>query len=160
MVTNPPSSRPSPFQGDAAANASKAKGPTSPTAVAPPLDWSRVVRRSLRGRYAITFAVAGAAAGTGAAIGWKQTKSLYRSEGMVRIASVTPAVIKSTDQTQPIPMFDSFTQAQGELITSRTVLEPAMNQQIWTTASLADIRPSLEELAGNLKVEVKPRSEN
>ena len=85
--------------------------------------WARIVHRALRGRYRTTAVIALAAASIGALGGWRWMGSYYRSEGMVRIASSLPPVIQETDQTRTIPMFDSFMQAQQEMVTSRTVLE-------------------------------------
>src|ERR1700683_95739 len=86
-------------------------------------DVARLILRALRGRYRLTLMLALLAGTIGAAIGWFWAGPLYRSEGMVRIASALPAVIQQTDQNQPIPMFESFMQAQQELVTSRNVLD-------------------------------------
>jgi Mrp family chromosome partitioning ATPase len=123
-------------------------------------DWTRQVHRALRGRYRFTFIIASLIAVIGFSIGWEWTGLQYRSEGMVRIASVLPPVLKATDQNQAIPMFDSFIQAQQELVTSRTVLEAAAKDPSWTTPSLAPYRLTVDELASGLKVDVRAKSEN
>ncbi|HEY1922506.1 MAG TPA: division plane positioning ATPase MipZ, partial [Tepidisphaeraceae bacterium] len=85
---------------------------------------------------------------------------LYHSEGMVRIAWVLPTVLEQTDQNQPIPMFDSFMQAQQELLTSRAMLEAALRDPMWVARGIGNRRPKVPAMAVNLKVDVKPRSEN
>lgn len=120
----------------------------------------RSVHRALRGRYRLTIAIASLMTVIGFSVGWEWVGLLYRSDGMVRIASALPPVVKQTDQNQPIPMFDSFIQAQQELITSRSVLEDAMRDEIWNTPSVAGGRLSVSELAAGLKVEVRGKSEN
>ncbi len=123
-------------------------------------DWMRQFHRALRGRYQFTFIIAFFIAVIGFSTGWQWAGLLYRSDGMVRIASALPPVLKQTDQNQPIPMFDSFIQAQQELVTSRAVLEEAAKDPLWTTSPLAHQRLSVEDLAAGLKVEARAKSEN
>jgi Mrp family chromosome partitioning ATPase/glycosyltransferase involved in cell wall biosynthesis len=123
-------------------------------------DISRLIWRALRGRYQLTILLALVAAGAGAAAGWVWAGPLYLSDGMVRIASALPAVIQQTDQNQPIPMFESFMQAQQELVTSRFVLDKVVQDPAWESGGLRNHRPTIEALAGGLKVEVRPKSEN
>jgi Mrp family chromosome partitioning ATPase len=142
-------------------------GAPGPNAVAPAggigvtsLDWARVLHRGLRGRYRLAIGLALVFAVVGATVGWRWAGPLYRSEGMVRIASAMPAVLQPTDQNQPIPMFESFIQAQQGVVTSRPVLEGALNDPIWNASGVAGRRPSIEEMSEKLKVEIRPRSEN
>src|ERR1700733_12468837 len=86
-------------------------------------DWSRVVHRALRGHYQRTMGLAVLLGMIGAAVGWLMAGPLYRSEGMVRIASALPAVLAPTDENQPIPMFQSFIQAQQGIVSSRQVFK-------------------------------------
>ena len=57
-------------------------------------------------------------------------------------------------------MFDSFMQAQHEMVLSGTVMEEARKDPAWSASAIAGRRPSVEEMANQLKVEVKPKSEN
>src|SRR3954463_1759999 len=135
-----------------ARNGEAAGGAASPNSAS---DWARLVHRALRGRYRFTVLLVLLAAGIGTAIAWQLAGPLFRSEGMVRIASALPAVIKETDQNRPIPMFDSFIQAQQEMVTSRAVLEAAVQDEAWRTVPMTEKKPSVEDLAMRLKAEVK-----
>jgi Mrp family chromosome partitioning ATPase/glycosyltransferase involved in cell wall biosynthesis len=124
------------------------------------MDINRMIYRALRGRYRLTLVLALIVGGAAAAAGWIWAGPLYLGDGMVRIASALPTVIQQTDQNQPIPMFESFMQAQQELVTSRFVLEKVEQDPIWNTPALSRNRPSIAALAAGLKVDVRPRSEN
>src|SRR4051812_41398436 len=143
--------------------AANTTAPSVPANAAPAngaADWARMAHRALRGRYRLTVSAMLMASTAGVIGAWKLAGPSYRSDGMVRIASALPAVIKETDQNKPIPMFDSFIQAQQEMVTSRAVLDDAMQDPIWRNVPMQEKRPSIEEMAIRLKVEVKPRSEN
>ncbi len=137
-----------------------ASGAGAPTRGDGSWDIVRIVTRTLRGRYRLTLVLFVLASGMGAAAGWSWAGPLYRSDGMVRITSALPAVLQQTDQNQPIPMFDSFMEAQQGLVTSRSLLEKAMQDPIWEAKGIGNNRPSVSDLAANLKVEVRAKSEN
>jgi Mrp family chromosome partitioning ATPase len=137
-----------------------ASGASAPTSVDGSWDVVRILSRTLRGRYRLTLILFLLATGIGAAAGWSWAGPLYRSDGMVRITSALPAVLQQTDQNQPIPMFESFMEAQQGLVTSRSLLEKATQDPIWNAKGMGNNRPSVSELAANLKVEVRSRSEN
>src|ERR1700728_31881 len=121
-------------------------------------DLLRMLGRTLRGRYWLTFALSLLIGGIGAGVGWFWAGPLYHSEGMVRIASALPAVLEPTDQNQPIPMFESFMQAQQELLTSRSLLEAALRDPMWDAKGIGNRRPTVPAMAVILKVEVRPKS--
>jgi Mrp family chromosome partitioning ATPase len=123
-------------------------------------DIVQILGRALRGRYLLAVVLSMLGAGIGATTGWYSAGPLYRSDGMVRIASVLPQVIQQNDQNQPIPMLESFMEAQQGLITSRSMLEKALKDPIWDQKGIGDERPSVSTLAANLQVEVRARSEN
>jgi polysaccharide biosynthesis transport protein len=135
-------------------------GAGAPTSADESWDIIRLLSRTLRGRYRLTFALSVVAAGIGAAAGWTCAGPLYRSDSMVRITSTTPAALQQNDQAQPIPMSDSFMEAQQGLITSRSLLEKAAADPIWESKGLGNNRPSVSEMAANLKVDVRAKSEN
>src|SRR3954447_14949302 len=91
----------------------------------------RIVRRALIGRYRIACWLGAAGACVGAAAGWFASPPLYRSEGLVRIASVLPPVMEETDQNRPMAMFDAYLQSQQLLLTSRGLLEAAVADPTW-----------------------------
>src|SRR3954451_16057344 len=81
--------------GSAVATDNQAAGAAAPNSAA---DWARMVHRALRGRYRLTVFLILLTGSMGAGIAWQLAGPLFRSEGMVRIASATPAVIKESDQ--------------------------------------------------------------
>ena len=137
-----------------------APGAGAPTSADESWDIIRLLSRTLRGRYRLTFVLSVLAAGIGAAAGWSSAGPLYRSDGMVRITTTTPAAIQQNDQAQPIPVSDSFMEAQQGLVTSRSLLEKAAADPIWDAKGLGNNRPSVSAMAANLKVDVRTRSEN
>jgi Mrp family chromosome partitioning ATPase/capsular polysaccharide biosynthesis protein len=132
----------------------------TPSHVDPSWDLVHILTRTLRGRYRLTFILCMVAGAVGAGVGWFWAGPLYRSDGMVRISSVLPSANPQSEQNQPIPMFESFMESQQGLITSRSLLEKALQEPIWDQKGIGAKRPSVPDLAANLKVEVRGRSEN
>src|SRR4051794_760415 len=77
-----------------------------------PFDPWRVVRRSLVGRYRFACWLGVWGAVVGCVLGWCSSPPVYRSEGLVRIASVLPQVMEETEQNRPMAMFDAYLQSQ------------------------------------------------
>jgi Mrp family chromosome partitioning ATPase/uncharacterized protein involved in exopolysaccharide biosynthesis len=123
-------------------------------------DLWRTVHRSLRGRYRITFLLATAGAVIGAWLGGMFGQRLYTATGLVRIASVMPAVMRETDQNRPIAMFEGYIQAQRDLIASPENIQAALDGPVWKRPSLARRAPSPEEFARGLKVETRQKSDH
>jgi polysaccharide biosynthesis transport protein len=123
-------------------------------------DLWRTVHRSLRGRYRITFLLATAGAMLGAWLGGMFGQRLYSATGLVRIASVMPAVMRETDQNRPIAMFEGYIQAQRDLIASPENIQAALEGSVWQRPSLAKRAPSAEEFARGLKVETRQKSDH
>ncbi len=123
-------------------------------------DLWRTVHRSLRGRYRITFLLATAGAVMGAWLGGMFGQRLYSATGLVRIASVLPAVMRETDQNRPIAMFEGYIQAQRDLIGSQENIQAALETAVWQRPSLARRAPTPEEFARGLKVETRQKSDH
>jgi Mrp family chromosome partitioning ATPase/uncharacterized protein involved in exopolysaccharide biosynthesis len=146
----------------AAASAEAAPALSRRAATALPSDLAgilRMVHRSLRGRYAVTVALMIACATAGGMAGWKLGRPVYRSEGLLRIAYSLPEVMQETDQNKPLAQFDAFMLSQRLLITSRRVIDMAIDDPIWQSMGLAKPQRPDRYFAEHLNVETKPRSE-
>jgi uncharacterized protein involved in exopolysaccharide biosynthesis len=126
-------------------------------------DWLgpyRSVHRALRGRYIVVILLALLGAGLGGFAGWKSQKPLYRSEGVIRIAYVTRPAMKETDVNGPVAMFEAFMQSQRLLLTSRRLLDLALQQPAWKATGLEASGALVEDFASNLKAEYLARTEH
>lgn len=154
-----PGSNPTSLKGDAPASCTTA----TPVAQSHALDPWAFLHRKLKGRYKLAVFLGVFTAAAGAFAGWRMTQPLFRAEGLVRIASTLPPVLVETDQNKPIPMFDSFLQAQQMTISSPPVARLAMetpqwqalNRRTWTATAAAGVQAFREQLA----VDVRPRSD-
>ena len=95
----------------------------------------------------------------GGIAGWRLTKPVYRSVGLVRIAYSLPPVLQVTDQNQPLQMFDTFMQSQSLLIAGRRVTDMAIEDPVWKTTGPGVPADPVQYFSDNLKVTVKPGSE-
>jgi polysaccharide biosynthesis transport protein len=123
------------------------------------MDGWALVLAALRRRWKLVV-VAGIFTGiAGAMAGWRATKPVYRSVGLVRIAYTLPPVLQETDQNQPLQMFDTFMQSQSLLITSRRVTDMAVEDPVWKTVGGGIPKDPVAYFSSNLKVTTKPGSE-
>lgn len=122
-------------------------------------DVKRWILESLRGRYLIAVGLGVVCGGLLAGVAWKFVKPVYHSEGLVRIAYTMPEVMTQTDQNAAMPQFDTFMLSQRLLITSRRVIDMAIQDPIWkATGRLVPATPD-RYFAEHLKVDIRPRSE-
>lgn len=135
-----------------------ATAPAAPPAK-PPFDPWRVVRRSLVGRYRFACWLGVWGAVVGCFLGWWSSPPVYRSEGLVRIASVMPQVMAETDQNRPMAMFDAYLQSQQMLLSSRGLLEMALEDEAWQALGRKRSKDEVQLLANNLKVEFRPHTD-
>src|SRR5690349_6081455 len=118
-----------------------------------------MVHRALRGRYIVVVLLAligGAAGGYG---GYKVIKPTFQSEGLLKIAYTLPQVMGPTDQNEAVAQFDTYMQSQRLVITSRRVIDRAVQEPSW--ARVAGDLPDMPDrwFAEHLTVDIKPRSE-
>ena len=66
----------------------------------------------------------------------------YRSAGQIRIKPYLPRILYQGDQNSVMPMFDSFADSQVDLITSRQVLDTAMQSATWKDTRIAAVPQS------------------
>ncbi len=128
-------------------------------AVKYPFDPWRIVRRALIGRYRLACFAGLIVGGMGAVIGWALSSPIYKSEGMVRIASNAPQLSDDTEQGHAMPMFDAYLQSQQIVMTSRDVLEMAVIDKAWQSLARKASPMDIQTLADNLKVEFKPHTD-
>jgi polysaccharide biosynthesis transport protein len=141
----------------AAAGVVAAPPPTAPPPGA--ADMLRRVHWGLRGRYPLAIVLGIICGGVMAAVGWRIGRPIYHSEGLVRIAYTMPEVKGETDQNRPLPNYDTFMLTQKMLITSRRVIDQAIQDPVWKQSGRQVPAEPDKWFAKNLKVETKPRSE-
>ena len=115
----------------------------------------------LRGRYLLAIGLGALLGGAGAVVSWRLGYPVYESMGLIRIANARPQVLNATDQNEPLPgvMFDTFMQSQKLLISSRRVVEVAVQDPIWKAMDRSVPQPSDKFFASSMKVDVRSRSE-
>jgi succinoglycan biosynthesis transport protein ExoP len=122
-------------------------------------DVRKFVHHALRGRYLLASFLGLLAGGAFGAAAWKLAAPVYFSEGIVRIAYTMPAVYVESENSRPIANFEQFMLSQRMVITSRRVIEMAMQDTTWRQRG-RDVPAGLDEYyAENLKVDIRPRSE-
>ncbi|MBX3177328.1 MAG: hypothetical protein KF886_08215 [Candidatus Hydrogenedentes bacterium] len=115
-----------------------------------------LVHKLLRGRYLIAIVLACILGPGGAAIGYFALPLEYTSNSTIRIAPVLPKILYESDQNSMMPMFDSFLNTQVALITSRRVVEMAMQTTTWRSVGGEYSVEAFTDFMENLKV-VQPR---
>jgi len=94
-------------------------------------DALKAIHRHLKGHYRLAVALALVGATIGSFVGFKLSPPEYRSEGSVRIAYSLPLSTQNTGQQMPMTLFDAYIRSQMLEITSRTVVEQAMDDPAW-----------------------------
>lgn len=122
-------------------------------------DFWLMVHRALRGRYRSVAAWGVVLALVGGLVGTTMGRLLYSSTGLVRVAMTTPALLNETDQNKSIPNFDGFIQAQRDVMTSREIIEDAMDTPPWRRLVASGKVLTEAQFAAGLKVESRPRSD-
>jgi len=90
-----------------------------------------LVHKLLRGRYLLAIVLAFILGPIGAVAGYMAVTLEYTSNATIRIAPVLPKILFESDQNSMLPMFDSFLQTQVSLLSSRRVIEMAMQSELW-----------------------------
>ena len=110
-----------------------------------------LLHKFLRGRYLLAIGLAVLLGPIGAAIGFMAVQLEYTSSATISIAPVLPKILFDSDETSMMPMFDSYVQTQVSLISSRRVMEMAMNSKAWGEVggkfSLEGLEPFTESLS-------------
>lgn len=88
-----------------------------------------LAHRLLRGRYVAAAALAAVLAVVGAVTGYSVMKPEYASKALIQVVPATPKVLYPTEESEIPPMFESFVAAQAQFVTTRRVLELAMQDE-------------------------------
>ncbi len=121
--------------------------------------WRFELHRALRGRYRLASALAVVGAVTGGIIGFHSQVPLYKSEGMIRIASEFPAILGRNDLNERKSILEKFLTAQEKVIKSHRVLENAMDHPVWKATGRGNDPALVEKFADQLTVEHPLRTE-
>jgi len=109
-----------------------------------------MVRQALRGRYLQFVALSMLGAAVGAAAGWKAGRPMFTSEAQVRIAYATPPVAVETDQNKWLGPYDTVMRSQEQVITSRPIVEKALQDPEWKALGLASDAAAVRNFQNNL----------
>ncbi len=103
---------------------------------------------------------------------WTQIVPAYRARAEVRVRPIIPRVVFRTEDSGPIPFYDSFVNTQVSIMRSLTVLQrvldqPDVQQTKWYKNTLrtlmqrlrGDATPPLERLRDSLSIRPRPRTE-
>jgi succinoglycan biosynthesis transport protein ExoP len=123
-----------------------------------PINVPAFLHSCLRGRYPAVILLGLLAGAAVAAVGWRFSEPSYRSEGLIQIKYVEPPVDPNFSDNGSTP-FDVFMQSQQTLITSRRVVDKALQEPAWFALRRPLTPQLLNGFATNLAVETKPRSE-
>ena len=116
-----------------------------------------MLHKFLRGRYLLAVLLACLLGPCGAAIGYFAVHLEYTSNATIRIAPVLPKVLFESEQSNIMPMFDSFLQTQVSLLSSRRVIDMAMQSEVWRGAGGQISMEAIEEFTKSLTV-LQPKS--
>jgi len=116
-----------------------------------------LLHKFLRGRYLLAIGLAVLLGPIGAVIGYMAVQLEYTSSSIIRIEPKLPKILFESEENGMIPMFDSYIQTQVSLISSRRVMEMAMNSETWQKAGGKFSLEELEDFTKSLSV-VQPKS--
>jgi Mrp family chromosome partitioning ATPase/uncharacterized protein involved in exopolysaccharide biosynthesis len=111
-----------------------------------------LLRRALRGRWALAMVLAAALATVGGFAGYHATRPLYQSTGLVRVEGALPAILYESQENEIPPMFDAFVASQVTLLQSRQVLDAAANMPQMHEAGWSNAPQQVAELQKALSV--------
>lgn len=117
------------------------------------LDPYQLLRRALRGWYMPAVGLGLLLGALGALAGWNLGRAEYRSEGLVRLAYEVPAVMQEREYRTPVEIFQAFLQSQQALLSSRRLVDLALQEPAWQATGRGVSPATIEEFAENLKVE-------
>jgi len=87
------------------------------------------IHRLLRGRYRWAVGLGAVLALCGAVAGYTLIQPTYASKAIVQVAPATSKVLYTTEDSSLPPMFESFVKAQAQFVTTRRVLDLALQDE-------------------------------
>ena len=91
----------------------------------------RQLHKLLRGRYHWAVGLGLAGLMIGAVIGHFALSVTYESLGQIKIEPTLPVILVHTEQSNMLPMFEAYMDAQVDMIKSRRVIQMAMAKEVW-----------------------------
>jgi Mrp family chromosome partitioning ATPase/uncharacterized protein involved in exopolysaccharide biosynthesis len=145
----------------AGATQNNALPPTTPHAPTKSANVGRIIHRSLRGHYAVVITLGLLCGAVGGVSAWRLGHAIYESQGLLRIANSRPIVVQSNDINGGMAPyeFDSFMQSQKQVISSRRIVDAAIEDPVWSAMGKAVPQPPDQYFSLNMKVDVRSRSE-
>ncbi len=87
--------------------------------------------RALRGRLHWAILAALLLGAGGSFVGYRVMPPEYTSAGLIEIKPVLPKILYENEHNSAIPMFDAYVNAQAQLMSSRRVIDMAMQSDRW-----------------------------
>lgn len=116
----------------------------------------RTAQRALRGRYGLAIVLGAIVAAAGAAVGWRMDKPLYESAGLVQIKYSLPPVMKQESNSYtPTEIYQAFLQSQQALLTSRRLVDMALQDPAWKSLGIDASPQAIQDFADGLTVQHK-----
>jgi len=118
-----------------------------------------LLHRLLKGRYPYVIVLAAIFAASGGVLGYLATTPIYRSTGVIQYKPFLQRILYQSEESSVMPMFDSFVEAQSQLIQSHRVLDMAKQNSSWKSLSHSFTTLDAQvDFRDNLSVIKKPRS--
>lgn len=124
-------------------------------AAAPPREQIHLLRqihKLLRGRYHWAAALGLAGLIIGATIGHFALSVTYQSLGQIKIEPTLPVILVRTEQSNMLPMFEAYMDAQVDMMKSRRVIQMAMAKEVWKSRRPDQSVEALKSFIRNLDV--------
>ena len=118
----------------------------------------QILHRSLRGRYPLVIFCVLVLGVVGGFAGWRATQPQYRSDALIEIKYVQPAVDPAAAQSGPTP-FQVLIDSQRTLITSRRVVDKALGDPAWTAVARPATPQLFRDFIRNLEVKSEEGTE-
>jgi polysaccharide biosynthesis transport protein len=112
----------------------------------------RRVHTLLRGRYLVAILLAILAAAGGAYLGYLSGAKVYSSSGLIRVAPVLPVVLYEIKDKGMLPMYETFVEAQVELIRSQRVVDMSLGDEAWRKIGINVLDLDFEKFTRDLQV--------
>jgi capsular exopolysaccharide synthesis family protein len=120
----------------------------------PQSDPLRKIHRSLRGRYLLAGTLGLCGGLVGSIVGFRIQPAMFHSEGLMHIAYAASPLANSNDQSQmPMTFFDAHLRSQQQLISSRPLVEQALQDPVWQSNATGAYAQDPRLFVKNLTVE-------
>ena len=118
-----------------------------------------MIHRMLRGKYILTFMLAGIFGVVGGTLGYLSQQPQYKSVGVIRIQPTLPKVLYDSEQSTAPKMFSSFVSSQAELIRNGDVIQNALESDEWKAVSYLTSTMTASDVQRGLSVKPDRRAQ-